>query len=146
MFSRAGVAPLIALTSLSTLTLGCTPGPSSNLSFGPTKAETAAMVGIVAGVVIVPTVLIVKHHNHHNVKGCIVEGPNGLQIQEIQDYQNLYSIDGAPASLKAGELVHVHGNRGPKVKKGEVQTFKVTQIKKNYGACPATPAASSNSH
>jgi len=144
---RRLVALALSLLFIS-LTSGCVPGPGSPGSSSgslPTKGDViAAGIGVAAVVATITTVVAVDIHNKHTVKGCLVNGPNGLQIQETQDNKNVYSLEGAPPNLKLGDLVRLHGNRGPKVKKGEVRTFKVVEIKKNYGACPATPPP--NSH
>jgi len=140
-----------ALTlSLLSLALGCVPGPGSPGSSSgslPSKGDViAAGIGVAAVVATITTVVVVDIHNKHTVKGCLVNGPNGLQIQETQENKNVYSLEGAPANLKVGDLVRLHGNRGPKVKKGDVRTFKVTAIKKNFGACPAAPPTPPDSH
>ena len=140
-----------ALTfSLLSLTLGCVPGPGSPGSSSgslPTHGDViAAGIAVVAVAAVITTVVIVDVHEHHTVKGCLISGPNGLQIQETSDNKNIYSLEGASTNLNVGDLVRLHGNRGPKVKKGEVQTFKVTEIKKNYGACPTGPDPSAKSN
>ncbi len=149
MLCRPGTTSAAALAvCLSTLTLGCVPGPTQNTgSIGPNEgALIAAGIGAVAGVAIITTVVIVEVHNHHTVKGCLINGPNGIQIEETQDAKTIYSLQGAPAGLKVGDLVRLNGHRGPKARKGEVRTFKVTELKKTYGACPAVPSASPDAH
>ena len=146
---RVGV-PTAAALSLCLSTLGCVPGPgqpsTSSGSIPSNGVIIAAGVAIGAVVVLIPTVILVDQHKRHTVKGCLISGPNGLQIQETQDAKNTYSLEGAPVDLKVGDLVRLHGNRGPKVKNGGVRTFKVTEIKKNFGACPAPASPSTNSH
>lgn len=146
---RRAEARSIALfaAGLSILAPACTPGPTAApANTGPGNgAIIAAAVGVAAVVVLVPTIIVVEQHNHHTVKGCLINGPNGLQIQETQDPHTTYTLEGAPVDLKVGDLVRLHGDRGPKVKKGEVRTFRVTQIKKNFGACPV-PKAPADSH
>lgn len=147
MRPRNGAASIALFAAgLSVLAPACTPGPTTApANTGPGNgAIIAAGVGIAAVVVLVPTIIVVEQHNHHTVKGCLISGPNGMEIQETQDSRNIYSLEGAPANLKVGDLVRLHGDRGPKVKKGEVRTFKVAEIKKNYGACPV--ASAPNSH
>lgn len=151
---RAGIATVTALSlGLSTLTLGCTPGPGSPSSSSgslPTRGDViAASIGVVAVAAVITTVVILDVHEHHTVKGCLIYGPNGLQIQETQDPNRTYTLEGISTNLKVGDLVRLHGNRGPKVRKGEIRTFKVTEIKKNYGACPAlasSPSAPASHH
>ena len=140
MFRRAGITPVATFAvCLSTLTLGCVPGPTQSIgSIGPSKGEiVAAAVGVVAGVAVITTVVVVEVHNHHTVKGCLINGPNGMQIQESNDAKTTYALEHAPAELKVGDLVRLHGDRGPKVERGGIRSFKVTEIKKTYGACPA---------
>lgn len=139
MLHRSKTASIAAFAAgLSILAPACTPGPAAPANIGPSKgAIIAAAVGVVAGVAVITTVVVVEVHEHHTVKGCLVNGPNGMQIQETQDPKAVYSLQGAPVDLKVGDLVRLHGDRGPKVKKGDVRTFQVKEIKKNYGACPA---------
>jgi hypothetical protein len=149
MLRRAGISPLAVLAaSLSLLAAGCTPGPTAQpLGNLPSNGEiVAASIGIAAVVILVPTIVLVEVHQHHTVKGCLITGPSGMQIQETQDAKTIYVLEGAPADLKVGDLVRLHGNRGPSVKKGDIRTFKVAEVKKNYGACPAAPPAPANSH
>lgn len=145
MLHRSAAISIAAFAAgLSILAPACTPGPTTTpVNIGPSNgAIIAAGVGIAAVIVAVPTIIVVEQHNHHTVKGCLINGPNGLQIQETQDPHTTYTLDGTSANLKVGDLVRLHGDRGPKVKKGDVRTFKVTEIKKNYGACPASKSPS----
>lgn len=142
MLHRAKAASIAAFAAgLSLLAPACTPGPMAPApSSGSPPGEgavVAAGIGVAAVIVLVPTIILVEKHQHHTVKGCLISGPNGLEIQETQDSKNVYTLVGAPANLKVGDLVRLHGDQGPKVKKGEVRTFRVTEIKKNFGACPA---------
>lgn len=96
-------------------------------------------IGVVAGVVATTGILIAVNHGHHFLKGCVSNGPNGLELQTSDS--KIYVLEGDPSNVKAGELVRVHGSRhktGKSFKNNQV--FKVDQLKKDYGACQVAPA------
>jgi hypothetical protein len=99
-------------------------------------------VGVAAAAVItIGTVVLVHNHNsHHTIKGCVVSGPEGIQIQSGSGSDmKTYTLAGDP-NIKVGDLVKVHGDKVKKVKNStDPQTFTVEKLNKDYGPCKTTP-------
>lgn len=114
----------------------CTGFFCGGLNIGPSGAEVAgAIIGIVA-VGVVATVLVV-HYKPAKVKGCVTTGPNGLELTSSSD-KLTYDLVGDTSSLKPGEMVKLKGKK--KHTKGNAnKAFTVTQLSRDYGACPASP-------
>jgi hypothetical protein len=116
----------------------------SSGGFGPTGAQvTAAALGVGGAVV---AVAILVHHANHTMKGCVVSGPNGL---EVQSDSRTFEITGVTASAKAGDLYRLHGSMMKKAKHAAGnRTFVVEKLGKDFGPCqikaPA-PASSAGS-
>jgi hypothetical protein len=115
------------------------------LLFVPAKSRaeslnTAAdqiVIGIVlvSAAIVVGIVLIVKHKP--SITGCVTQGPGGLAIANEGDSKS-YVLGGdaaSIASIAAGQRVKVTGK---KRKGANPVEFDVTEVKKNFGACPAT--------
>ncbi|MGD0630769.1 MAG: hypothetical protein ABR987_15675 [Terracidiphilus sp.] len=78
-------------------------------------------------------------HHSHNLRGCVVDGPKGMELQ-TQNGQS-FVLFGETAAMKAGEQVKVVGSRQKTGKGGTgTQSFVVERLDRNYGACPAAPA------
>jgi hypothetical protein len=143
MSSRTGNAVVLALGALICCGFDSPQGcqPNQNERIGPSGAEVGAAIAGVAVVVVGTIVLIDVNHNHHNIKGCVLNGPNGLQVQ---DGDKIYSLTGATAQIKAGDVVRVHGDRAKRTKASSGATFVVEKVSRDYGPCkslPAPPAA-----
>lgn len=122
---------------------GCTTGPlqSSSGGFGPSGAAvTAAAIGVGAGVV---GVVILVHHNSHTRKGCILSGPNGL---EVRSDSTTLDITGVTASAKVGDLYRLHGSMTKRAKHATGnRTFVVEKVGKDFGPCQAPIGSSKGS-
>ena len=134
---------LSALLGASELLTGCCqPGYpcQSSGSLGPSTGEIVGIgVGIV-GAVAVGTVVAVNH-SHHNLKGCVSSGPNGLQLSNDSD-KKIYSLVGASPDVKAGERVKLHGTKQKKQKgNASNQQFLVDSVTKDLGPCEAVAGA-----
>jgi len=114
---------------------GCTNGlQNKNVSFGPSGAQVAA-AAIGVGAAVVVTVVLVNHHSHHTVKGCVSSGQDGLQVQTQGDMK-IYALAGNTANIKVGDLVKFHGTKVRKVKDSAGnRTFTVEKISRDYGPC-----------
>jgi hypothetical protein len=133
----------VSLGSIALMFTGCC-GPNDpncrNVSIGPSTGEIVAVaVGIVAAVGVTTAVVIEVEHSHHNIKGCIFNSPDGLEIQDAGTHKK-FMLTGATLGLKEGNLVRIHGSRAKKQKESKTdQVFVVQSLKKTYGACTVTP-------
>jgi hypothetical protein len=107
---------------------------------GPSGGEVAgAVVGVSAGVAVVVAVVAVNH-SHHVKTGCVVSGPQGLELQTSDSKS--YALEGDTANLKVGDRVKVHGSKVKKAKDAAgPDVFKVQQLNKDYGACQVERAS-----
>jgi hypothetical protein len=141
MNRRAGIVSMIVLTTLllsGATSQGCN---SSNDSIGPSKGEVVgAAVAVVAVVAIGTVVLVEVHKSHHTIKGCVSAGPNGLQVEDMDNHK-IYDVTGVTANVKAGDQVRLHGNKQKKTKGATTQTFTIEKLNKDFGPCkvPTTP-------
>lgn len=130
---------------LAALALGLAlPMPAIGQATPPASPGTAkeVVIGTGIGVAFSLASLYFLNAPEHHLKGCVIKGPVNLQLQEFkQNAVNIYALEGATAALRPGELVQLSGYRGPRVKRGEIRIFKVSNIKKRYGACPGSPPA-----
>ena len=133
----------VVLTSLISSTFlplsGCK--GTGNFNIGPSNGEIAGVI-VGAAVVIGGTTAILIHvnHSHHQVKGCVSSGPNGLEVQTEDN--KTWLLTGNTPNVQAGDLIKFHGTKikRPKHSTGN-PTFEVEKISKDYGPCKATPAA-----
>jgi hypothetical protein len=142
MIRRSGLISMLALTSY----LFC--GFSQPDSCGPSTGQKVAIVAVVAAVVTTAVaVTVVNSHNRHNIQGCVVAGGTGVGI--MQDDSKVFTLVGAPADLKVGDMVRLHGAK-VKAKKGSKDgpTFVVEKLKKDYGPCkiPAAPSVAADTN
>jgi hypothetical protein len=139
---RAGIVSMTLLTCL--LLSGATAPQTcntSNESIGPSKGEVIGVAVAVVGVVAIGTVVLVEvHKSHHTIKGCVLAGPSGLQVQDTSN-QKIYDVTGVTANVKVGDQVRLHGNKEKKAKGATTQTFTIEKLNKDYGPCkvPTTP-------
>jgi hypothetical protein len=113
-----------------------TPQPTA----GPSNGEIIGAAVAVVGVVVIGTVVLVEVHNsHHTIKGCVLNGPAGLQVQDMEN-THIYNVTGITAGVKVGDAVRLHGDKQKKVKGETGQGFVIQKINKDYGACKVTPA------
>jgi len=148
MLRRTGILSILALTSFllcgATDPNGCQ--SSSTAHIGPTGGQIAAVAAIVGGVVIGTVILVEVNKSHHNVKGCVLAGPNGIEVQTLGDNPTTYTLAGDASKVRVGDLVRLHGSKS-KVAKGDTgdRTFKVEKISKDYGPCKVSPKTPANS-
>lgn len=110
---------------------------SGNLDFTGYKIGIGIGIGAVAAAV----VLVAVNHSHHVMSGCVLSGPNGLELQTGDS--KTYALEGDSASVKVGERVKIHGSRAKKAKGASgPDVFKVEQLKKDYGPCHVEHAGS----
>lgn len=89
-------------------------------------------VGVVAGLVAATVIIIVLVKHKLSITGCVAQGSGGLTLQNEGDNKT-YVLQGDVAGVTPGQRVKLQGKRH----KGEASQFDVSQVKKNYGACPA---------
>ena len=142
MYRRTGIVSMIAVSLF--LFCGQTAPVTCNASqerIGPSNGEIIGIGVAAAAVITIGTVVLVHTHNsHHTIKGCVVSGPAGIQIQSGSGADmKTYTLAGDP-NIKVGDMVKVHGNKVKKVKNSaDDQTFTVEELNKDYGPCKATP-------
>lgn len=142
MLRHNGIVSMTCLAVLlqsGTTMQSCNTTPAST-SIGPSKGEVIGAAVAVVAVVVVGTVVLVEVHNsHHTIKGCVTSGPNGLQVQDMNN-AHIYYVSGVTTGVKVGDQVRLHGDKQKKVKGDPGQGFVIQKINKDYGACKATTA------
>jgi|HubBroStandDraft_6_1064221.scaffolds.fasta_scaffold321033_2 hypothetical protein len=139
MQNRRGIICFVALSCF--LLCGATSPTSCNSSqqqIGPSTGEVVgAAVGIVAVVVVGTVVLVEVNKSHHNLKGCVTAGPDGLTLH-TEGNSKVYALTGVPANVKVGDVIRVHGSKskGQKDSAGD-QDFAVEKMSRDYGPCTA---------
>lgn len=126
---------LVSLIALASFLLCETVSPR------PSAAEpqegAAVVVGIGAGVVIGTVALVELFHHKRTIRGCITEGPDGLQIEDEADH-SVYLLRGKRAEeARPGLAAAV---RGKKKKKKHELLFEVKNVRAEYGPCGQPPA------
>jgi hypothetical protein len=114
--------------------------PSGNIGGGPSSGEViGAAVGGVAVVLVGVVVAVELSKGHHTLNGCVIAGPNGLEL--VTTDSKRYALQGDAASIKVGDRVKIHGSRIKKTKdtQGD-QIYRVEKLNKDYGPCPAALA------
>ena len=107
---------------------------------GPTKGEViGAAVGVVAVITVGTVALVEVHNSHHTIKGCVLTGPGGLQVQDMNN-THIYNISGVTPDVKVGDVVRLHGNKQKQIKGDPGQGFVIQKINKDYGACKVAAA------
>ena len=107
----------------------------------PSRADTLktdADLIIVGGVAVVAAVgvgVFFAFHHGSSIKGCAVNGPDGLEIR-TQNGASVYQLSGATSEVRAGDLVRVRGKK-KSAKDGDVPMFVVKGLAKDYGVCTA---------
>ncbi len=98
--------------------------------------------GIAAGLVLITvgTTVAIKDHNDHTVRGCIYSDAEGFKLRTSD--AKIYTLEGGPGTLKAGDRVKLHGSKAKKAKANEAgqSVFVVESLSKDYGPCPANLA------
>ena len=149
MNRRIGIVSMVALSSFFLCGMQSTPTGCTNTNqghIGPSNGEVVGIgVGVIAGVVVGVVVLVEVNKSHHTIKGCVTNGPNGLEVQNESD-KKTYSLLGVPSNVKVGDIVKVHGNKEKKEKGSAAsQEFKVEKMSRDYGPCKLSPAPSAPS-
>jgi hypothetical protein len=127
----------------STAPSGC---PSGNDNIGPGKGAVVAGVAAIAGAAVGTVVLVEVHHKRHFLKGCILSGADGFQLETFSDHKT-YILDGDSLNLKPGELVQLHGSRVKRAGSGSATpVFRIEKLSRDFGPCKtATSTAASAS-
>jgi hypothetical protein len=138
MDRRKGIVSMVALTSF--LFCGMT-APQQCQTKQSDSHGTAIAVGAVVAVGVGVAIIVAVHSSNHTIKGCAYSDKEGLLIHD-GDTDKKYILTGATPGIKAGDKVRVHGSKVKNAKgdKGD-QTFVVQKVTKDYGVCPAQPAA-----
>lgn len=127
----------IALVSLACCTAvgvtGCNVPPGWNFKIGPSKGEIiGAAIGV--GAVVTTVAVLAQHHSRHTIKGCILSGPNGLELQNGSN--STFELTGLTENVKAGNRYRLHGSKLKKAKHAPGnRTFEVEKVDKDFGPC-----------
>jgi hypothetical protein len=141
---RTGVVGMIGLSVYLLCGAQSSPQACQTTRIGPSGGQVAAGVAIVAAVVVGTVVLVEVHKNHHRVKGCVFDGPSGIELRTGGDTPKVYSLTGDASKIKVGDMVRLHGNKVKKTKDSTGdQTFTVETITKDYGPCKLPALATS---
>jgi len=97
---------------------------------------TVVVAGIGAGVVIGTVAIIELFHRKHTIRGCVSEGPDGLQIVD-EKTQVKYILRGNEDSVQSGQTTAIRGRK--KHKKHQLY-FLVKKVRGEYGPCGQSPA------
>ena len=103
-------------------------GGSAAPSYGSGKAVAAGVGAAAAGT----GILYLTLHNRGSLTGCVQGGEDALSLVDKKNHQT-YSLVPGSADLKSGQLVELKGKK-TKDSKG-AQTFQVSKVVKNMGAC-----------
>ena len=136
---RLGIAAFASLAVLfcsgSTAPAGC----QGYGNIGPSSGEVVgAAVGIGAVIAVAIIVPLEISHSHHALNGCVVTGPNGLELRTSDS--KTYALEGDAASIKVGDRVKLHGSKAKRTKDSTGdQVFRVEKLNRDYGPCPVSP-------
>src|ERR1700722_6530149 len=101
MNRRTGIASMAALSSF--LLCGAQSSPTScksSGSIGPSNAEGVGVTVAAAAVIVVGVVVLVEvNKSHHTIKGCVLSGPDGIQVENEGD-KKIYALVSSPANVK----------------------------------------------
>src|SRR6266496_1527205 len=99
------------------------------------NAATAIIVGVAAvGAAIGIGIYYALHHGN-SIKGCVVSGPSGLELQNEGDQQT-FQLSGITSDVKPGDRMRVSGKKVKRAKGSSGNpTFLVDKPGKDYGAC-----------
>jgi outer membrane protein OmpA-like peptidoglycan-associated protein len=105
----------------------------------PQEGGGALVIGIGAGVVIGTVALIEIFHHKRTIRGCVSEGPDGLQIVD-EKTQVKYILRGKQDLAQPGQNTAIRGRK--KHKKHQLY-FVVKKVRADFGPCgqPASTMA-----
>lgn len=129
----------VAAALIAAALLACQPAEAQFTgSIGPSKGEVVGVIVAIVAVTAAITVGVVYAVKHKpSVTGCAVAGPSGLTLQNEADNRSLV-LTGNTAGIKTGDRVKVDGKREKQAKGATTRGFLVADLKRDYGACPAT--------
>lgn len=109
--------------------------PAKADSLQKTGNEIVAGIAAVGAAIVVVAIVLVVHYKPATVKGCVAQGPTGLELTNSSD-RATYDLAGVTSGIKPGEMVKVKGKKKAG-KGGAPSTFTVKELSQDYGACPA---------
>jgi hypothetical protein len=137
---RSFFAMIAACAALLPVTFSATAACQSSGGFGPRPSQVAELFGgIAAGGAVVGIAVFYAFHHGHSITGCAVSGADSLELQRQSD-QQMFSLVGDVANVKAGDKVRVSGKK--KKKNGDApRQFLVEKLEKGYGQCTVERAS-----
>jgi hypothetical protein len=100
-----------------------------------TKTEIGLSIAGIGAAVVLTTVVVTHEvgNQRHTLKGCLISGPNGLELRTSDS--KAYALEGELASIKVGDRVRLHGSKLKQKDAAKDQVFVVDKLGKNYGSC-----------
>jgi hypothetical protein len=119
------------------------PVKSTAQTGGPTisNGDAALTIGVIAAAGAAIGIGVYYAFNHsHSIKGCVVTGPNGLELQNEGD-QRTFLLQGITADVRLGDRVSVKGKKAKNAKGNSGNpTFLVEKLTKDFGVCKVASA------
>ena len=107
--------------------------PQSGGSIGPSKGEIVGIIaGVAAGLAVVGVLVYRESHRRSSITGCVVNGADGLTMQNERD-KKVYALPPGAVELKAGERVTIRGKKR-KDSNGKL-SLQVETLTKDFGSC-----------
>ena len=116
-------------------------GPSPSPGGSPSYSSKGKIIGITAGAVAAGAGLTYwALHNRPSLVGCVQREGDNIQIMSDKDGK-LYRLQAdSEVAVKPGERVAL---KGKKTDTAGAESFRATKVVKDYGACGANSASSS---
>ena len=106
---------------------------------GPNSKTTLIVAVLVTTVGLIGVGVYLGIRQGHTAKGCVANGPNGLELQ-MQDNKT-YLLLGNAIDIKPGQRVKLTGSKKKKLAGlSEMPSFVVEKLNKDYGACSTQTA------
>jgi hypothetical protein len=106
---------------------------------GSNAKSDLLIAGFLTAVALVGVGVYFAMRHQHNLKGCVVDGSKGMELQT--ESGEGFALFGQTAGVKAGERVKISGSRQKAVKGVSArQSFVVQRLDKDFGACTVAMA------
>jgi hypothetical protein len=136
---RGAALPLICALLSPAITPAQARPQATLTGLGPASKTTLIVATLTGAVALIGAGIYLAIRHGHSVKGCVSDGPHGLQLN-AQDGQSLLLL-GATNDIKAGHLIKVTASRKAKVSGvSDEPSYIGDKLDKDYGACTVEPS------